>query len=124
MLLYFYSLYIVNVVSKHAYIILIEKKRLCNYVTHMIGLSVLLGTLHILTYVFDWLCFTRCLTSFSSIKHLLHLRTQFLMLFHLTQMRFSQSTHLLMCLSLETLTSIIENGQPILVELIHLVYLL
>ena len=36
-------------------------------------------------------------------------------------MRFSQSTHLLMCLSLETLTSIIRTGLPILVELIELV---
>ena len=36
-------------------------------------------------------------------------------------MRFSQSTHLLMCLSLETLTSIIRTGLPILVELIDLV---
>ena len=34
---------------------------------------------------------------------------------------FSQSTHLLMCLSLETLTSIIRTGLPILVELIDLV---
>ena len=33
-------------------------------------------------------------------------------------MRFSQSTHLLMFLSLETLTSIIRTGLPILVELI------
>ena len=36
-------------------------------------------------------------------------------------MRFSQSTHLLMFLSLETLTSIIRTGLPILVELIDLV---
>ena len=36
-------------------------------------------------------------------------------------MRFCQSTHLLMCLSLETLTSIIRTGLPILVELIDLV---
>ena len=35
-------------------------------------------------------------------------------------MRFSQSNHLL-CLSLETLTSIIRTGLPILVELIDLV---
>ena len=34
---------------------------------------------------------------------------------------FSQSTHLLMCLSLETLLSIIMTGLPILVELIDLV---
>ena len=36
-------------------------------------------------------------------------------------MRFSRTTHLLMFLSLETLTSIIRNGLPILVELIDLV---
>ena len=38
----------------------------------------------ILTYVFDWLYFTQCLTSFSSIDHLLCLCVQFLILFHLT----------------------------------------
>ena len=36
-------------------------------------------------------------------------------------MRFSRLTHLLMCLSLETLTSIIRTGLSILVELIFLV---
>ena len=36
-------------------------------------------------------------------------------------MRFSQSTHLLMVLSLETLTSIIRTSLPIPVELIDLV---
>ena len=36
-------------------------------------------------------------------------------------MKFSQSTHLLMFLSLDTLTSIIRTGLPILVELINLV---
>ena len=36
-------------------------------------------------------------------------------------MRFSQSTHMLMRLSLETLTSIIRIGLPILVKLIDLV---
>ena len=36
-------------------------------------------------------------------------------------MTFSRSTHLLMFLSLETLTSIIRTGLPILVELIDLV---
>ena len=35
-------------------------------------------------------------------------------------MEFSPSTHLLMCLSLETLTSIIRTGSTILVELIDL----
>ena len=52
--------------------------------------------------------------------HLLQLCARFLILFHLTQMRFSRSTHLLF-LSLETLTSIIRTGLPILVELIDLV---
>ena len=36
-------------------------------------------------------------------------------------MRFSRSTCLLLCLPLETLTSIIKTGQPILVEQIDLV---
>ena len=36
-------------------------------------------------------------------------------------MIYSQSNHLLMCLSLETLTSIIRTGSPILMELINLV---
>ena len=35
------------------------------------------------SYVFDWLYFTQCLTSFSSIDHLLRLCAQFLILFHL-----------------------------------------
>ena len=39
------------------------------------------------------------LLSFSSIDYLLCLDPQILMPFHLTQMRFSLSTHLLMCLS-------------------------
>ena len=72
-------------------------------------------------YVFDWLYFTQCLTSFSSIDHHLQLCARFLILFHLTSMRFSQSTHLLMVLSLETLTSITRTGLPILLELIDLV---
>ena len=70
---------------------------------------------------FDWLYFTQCLTSFFSIDHLLCLCALFLILFHLTEMRFSRSPHLLMFLSLETLTSIIRTGLPILVELIDLV---
>ena len=36
------------------------------------------------SYVFDWLYFTQCLTSFSSIDHLLQLCARFLILFHLT----------------------------------------
>ena len=71
------------------------------------------------SYVFDWLYFTHYLTFFSSINQL-HLCARFLILFHLTYMRFSRSTHLLF-LSLETLTSIIRIGLPILVELINLV---
>ena len=72
-------------------------------------------------YVFDQLYFTQCLNSFSSINHLLQLCARFLILFHLTQMGFSRSTHLLMFLSLETLTSIIRTGLLILVEMIYLV---
>ena len=52
-------------------------------------------TQQVLTYVFIWLYSTQCLTFFPSINHLLHLCTQFLILFHLTQIRFPQSTHLL-----------------------------
>ena len=43
-------------------------------------------------------------TSFSFIKHFLCCCARFLILFHVPQMRFSQLTHLLMCLSLKTLT--------------------
>ena len=91
------------------------------YVKEGLPLARDLSLLQILTYVFDWLYFTQCLSSFSSIHHLLQLCARFLILFHLTLMRFSQSTHLLMFLSLETLTSIIRTGLPILVELIDLV---
>ena len=41
-----------------------------------------------------------------------------MILFGLTQMMFSASTHLLMCLSLENLISIIRTDSPILVELV------
>ena len=51
------------------------------------------------SYIFNWLYFTQCLTFFSCIDHLLCLYAWFLMLFHL-----------LMCLSLETLTFIIRTG--------------
>ena len=74
-------------------------------------------TLQILTYVY----FHQCLTSFSSVNYLLCICPRFLILFHLTLMSFYQSTHLLMFLSLETLTSIIRTSLPILVELIDLV---
>ena len=69
------------------------------------------------SYVFNWLYFTHCLTSFSSINHLL-LCAWFFILFYLTQMRFSLSTPLLMHLSLETLMPIVKTGLHILVELI------
>ena len=36
------------------------------------------------SYVFDWLYFTQCFTSFSSIDHVLRLYALFLILFHLT----------------------------------------
>ena len=75
--------------------------------------------LQILTYVFDWVYFTQCLTSFSSINHLLWFCAWFLILFHVTYMPFSWSTHLLF-LSFETLASIIRTNLPILVELINL----
>ena len=69
-------------------------------------------------------------TGFTSVSVLLHFPllvafllfcAQFLILFRITQMRFSRSTQLLMFLSLEILTSIIRTGLPILVELIDLV---
>ena len=46
-------------------------------------LGLISGKLQILTYVFNWLYFTQCLISFSSIDHLLYLYAQFLMIFHL-----------------------------------------
>ena len=74
---------------------------------------------------FSYLCFRltfiQCLTSFSSVDHLLPLYVWFLILFHLSQIKFSQSIHLLICLSLETLMSIIRTGLPVPVELIDLV---
>ena len=78
-------------------------------------------TQQILTFVFNWLYFTQCLTHFYSIDDLLCPGIRFLILFHLTLMRFSRSTYLLTCLYLETLTSIIRTGLPALVELIDLV---
>ena len=41
----------------------------------------LISTLRLLTYVFDWLYFTQCLTSFSSIDHRLRHYARFLILF-------------------------------------------
>ena len=61
------------------------------------------------SYVFDWLYFTQCLTSFLSIDHLLRLYARFFIPFHLTSMRFSRSTQQL-CLSLEILASIVRTG--------------
>ena len=93
-----------------------------DFTTHMHGVAVyvkevflhgiyLQKTLRILTYNFDWLYFTQCLHfTFSCIDHLLRLHAWFLMVFHVTQMLFSRSTHLLMFWSLETLTSIIRTG--------------
>ena len=48
------------------------------------------------------------LVSFPSVDHL-HLYAWFSILYHLKQRRFSPSTHLPMCLLLETLTSIIRT---------------
>ena len=62
------------------------------------------------SYVFDRLYFMQCLISFSSIDHLLFHYAHFLILFHLTWWRFSWLTHLLMCLSLETLRSLVMTG--------------
>ena len=83
-------------------------------VTNMHGLSVFVKEAfpfaRALTYVFDWLYFTQCLTSFFLTDHRLRHYTRFLILFHLTQMRFFQSYHLLMYLHLGTLTSITRTG--------------
>ena len=71
-------------ISLWGYLPLIRKD--CS--THMHGLAVYprdlsLEHLQILTYVFDLLYFTHCLTSFSPIDHVLRLYTWFLILFHL-----------------------------------------
>ena len=62
----------------------------------LFALDVCLENSMVLTYVFNWLYFTQCLTSFSSINHLLCLHAWFLILFHPTYMRFSLSIYLLM----------------------------
>ena len=77
-------------------------------------------------FEYSYLCFGLALLHslsyfFSAIICLLCLCAQFLIQFHLKQMRFSRSTYLLMLLSLEILKSIIRTGLPILVELIDLV---
>ena len=77
--------------SVRGYLPLIRK----DYITHMHGLAVYMKEglpfardLSLEnsadSYVFDWLYFTQCLTSFSSIDHLLQLCAWFLILFHLT----------------------------------------
>ena len=45
-----------------------------------------------------------------SLTHMHGLYARFFLLFHVTQMRFSQSTHLLMSLPLKTLASVITTG--------------
>ena len=110
--------------SVSGYLPLIRK----DYSTHMHGLAV---------YVKEELHFARDLSlenstdSYLSFRlALLHsvsyffflCRSPFLALCTVfDSMGFSRSTHLLMFLSLETLTSIIRTGLPILVELIDLV---
>ena len=60
-----------------------------DYMTHMHGLEVYVKeglpfAWELSSYVFNWLYFTQCLTSFSSIDHLLRHYAWFLILFHLT----------------------------------------
>ena len=45
----------------------------------------ILKTLQILTYDFDWLYFTQCVTSLSSINHLLCRYAKFLLLVHIDE---------------------------------------
>ena len=90
-----------------------------NSTTHMHGLTVYVKEellfpqdLSLENSADSYLCFRLALLRFTfpSIDHLLHLYARFFILFHLTLMSFSRSTHLLMYLSLETLTSIIRTG--------------
>ena len=101
--------------SLRCYLLIIRK----DSTTHMHRLAVYVKEGHPFASLENsadsYLCFRLALLHsvpyfFSSIDHLLRLYAQFLILFHLTWMKFSQSTHLLMCLSLETLTSIIKTG--------------
>ena len=78
---------------------------LCEGKIFLLHRTYLLKHLWILTYVFYWVYFIQCLTSLSSINHLLYLYAWFWCYF-IKQTRFSQST-LLRCLSLKTLPSII-----------------
>ena len=76
-----------------------------------------LENLQILNHVFDWLYYTQGLTSFSSVNHLSWLYAWFFILFHLTLMGLSQSTHLPMCL-VDFNVNHKDWVQPVLVELI------
>ena len=61
-------------------------------------------------HIFSRSYFAHCFTCFASIGHLLCACVQLLILFHITQMRFSpQSTHMLMCFPLENLVSIVRT---------------
>ena len=94
------------------------KSVLSKYILPLVYVRCLLSLFPLYRPYFSLL--NQCITSFSSIDHLLGHCAWFLILFHLTQLRFSRSTHPQMCLSLETLTSI-RTGLPILVELTGLV---
>ena len=58
--------------------------RLCERRTSFSMRCISRKLLWILTYVFNWLYFSQCLTSFSSSDHLLCLCAQFFILFHVT----------------------------------------
>ena len=104
--------------SVRGYLLVIQK----DCTIHMHGLAVYVKEglpfpreLFLENYADSYLCFRLALlhsvpySFFFYWSPSLSLYTIFI-LFHLTQMRFSQSTHLLICLSLETLTSIIRTG--------------
>ena len=76
---------------------------LAAYVKEELPIALISRKLYRFLFVFGWLYFIQCLTSFPSIDHFLYPYAQFLMLFLLTQSMFSQSTHLL-CLSLNIQT--------------------
>ena len=63
-----------SIIHMHGLVVYVKK----NFLTY------LYKTLQILTYAFDWLYFTQCLTSFCSINHLLQFCARFFILFHLT----------------------------------------
>ena len=104
--------------SVRGYLLVIQK----DCTIHMHGLAVYVKEglpfpreLFLENYANSYLCFRLALLHSVSYFFFfywspsLSLYTVFI-LFHLTQMRFSQSTHLLICLSLNTLTSIIRTG--------------